>query len=119
MQHTKEPWEFWRDDKEWRGEKIEAYFIAPKGKLPTFAHIYNYPGKTKANAQRIVDCVNGCAGIENPGAVGKLLEASKKAIGWLETFENLGTGMKGQNIALEQTTDYLRKTINNIQGINP
>ncbi|MCK4816969.1 hypothetical protein KA005_14465 [bacterium] len=26
-------------------------------------------------AQRIVDCVNGCAGIENPGAVRELLNA--------------------------------------------
>ena len=36
-----------------------------------------------ANAQRIVDCVNGCADI-NPKAVGKLLEACKLAIDRLE-----------------------------------
>jgi len=97
MQHTKEPWEFWRDDKEWRGEKIEAYFIAPKGKLPTFAHIYNYPGKTKANAQRIVDCVNGCTGIENPGAIMEVVEALKLADGIASTLMDELVGTKATN----------------------
>ena len=40
-----------------------------------------------ANAQRIVDCVNGCADI-NPKAVGKLLEACKYAAKIIEAIPN-------------------------------
>jgi hypothetical protein len=35
----------------------------------------------EANAQRIVDCVNGCEGI-NPKAAPQLLEACKEILNW-------------------------------------
>ena len=41
-----------------------------------------------ANAYRIVDCVNGCASIKNPLAVGKLLGACRFA---LKTLNNITT----------------------------
>lgn len=65
MTHTPGPWAYW-SDKDNVGS-IGGFFIAPLGKLPTFAHIYNYPGKTEANAQLIA-------------AAPDLLEALKEAI---------------------------------------
>ena len=42
----------------------------------------------QANAQRIVDCVNGCAGITNPLAIPKLLEACKPIVNEFESQPN-------------------------------
>ena len=41
-------------------------------------------GADSANLERLRDCWNGCNGITNPLAVGKLLEACKLAIDRLE-----------------------------------
>ena len=57
MQYTKEPWEI-------RGQDIydaDGIYIA------------TWSGTIK-NAHRIIDCVNGCAGIINPSAVRDVVE---------------------------------------------
>ena len=51
MKHIPGPWTYW-SDRESVGS-LGGYFIAPLSKLPVFAHVYNYPGKTEANAQLI------------------------------------------------------------------
>lgn len=50
MKHTQE-WEYWSDKDSVGG--IGGYFVAPKGELPTLAHVYNYPGKTETHARLI------------------------------------------------------------------
>ena len=73
---------------EWRVSKAGT-FITTHG-MSAICRM-NYGGKwewaTKkgsfedlANAYRIVDCVNGCASITNPLAVGKLLEACQAMV---------------------------------------
>jgi len=67
--HTEEPWEV-----KGRGFAIyrQGYYItSTQGAEGTLKHIQD---TNRANAERIVDCVNSCAGI-NPEAVPKMLEA--------------------------------------------
>ena len=103
MKHTEGLLEYWSDKKSLGG--INGYFIAPKGKLPTLAHVYNYPGKTKANAQRIIDCWNGCVGIENPLAIKELLKACKRLM-----------QHKGNGDLHSIDFQRVRQTINNVEG---
>jgi len=66
--HTEEPWEV-----KGRGFAIyrQGYYItSTQGAEGTLKHIQD---TNRANAERIVDCVNSCAGI-NPEAVPKMLE---------------------------------------------
>ena len=64
--HTKEDW---RVDKPF-GQEYPIY----AGDYWEIARTFAYNGEQEANAQRIVDCVNGCKGIE-PSAVKDLYEA--------------------------------------------
>lgn len=64
--HTKEPWRF----KSWNHDKVVDFII------PEFQLIDDDGVKNLANAQRIVDCVNACEGI-NPKAISDLLTAAR------------------------------------------
>jgi len=72
--HTEEPWEV-----KGRGFAIyrQGYYItSTQGAEGTLKHIQD---TNRANAERIVDCVNSCAGI-NPEAVPKMIETIKDLI---------------------------------------
>ena len=77
MQYTKEPWEI-------RGQDIydvDGIYIA------------TWSGTIK-NAHRIIECVNGCAGIINPSAVREVVEAAKLADGIAGTLMDELVGNK-------------------------
>ena len=54
--HTPEPWGYVQDWPSWEG-----YYLPEDGGLETV-----FKTDTEATAKRIVDCVNSCAGMENP-----------------------------------------------------
>ena len=51
-------------------------------------YVATWSGTIK-KAQRIINCVNGCAGIENPLAVGELLEAYKKTLDIINSYSHI------------------------------
>lgn len=65
MEYTKGEW---KKAKQWTGDKYNI-FTDDEAIASTVS---------EANAQRIVDCVNGCKGIENPLAVPDMYEALKE-----------------------------------------
>ena len=82
MKHTKEPWR-------WGYDADETLFVFAE--LQEVACI-RQEQPDQANAQRICDCVNACAGL-NPKAVPKLLEACKAMVEyisqqWEDDWEN-------------------------------
>jgi hypothetical protein len=79
MKHTPEPWR--RDmnsglECDIRGpnsQKVALCFgLSNKGNLRG----EEYKNECSANAARIVECVNACAGIENPAAIKDLIKAA-------------------------------------------
>lgn len=48
----------------------------------------------EADVRRIVDCVNGCAGIRDPGSVGELLRKAKSVIRRLLDWEQFMGGFE-------------------------
>lgn len=77
MEHTKEPWDF-----SVRAENMVEIHTQDKSIASVALWSHGRPGSTtedKANARRIVACVNGCKGI-NPEAVKGLLEALKSML---------------------------------------
>jgi len=69
----------------------------------------NHPGGTEANAQRIVNCVNGCEGI-NPKAVKGLYEALKV----LTNFdEHGGNGIFNHYILIQKAKGALAEAEKN------
>lgn len=81
MKHTPEPWRARKDNSFSYSTDIRTDIgVGPKGgilKGEWIAQVgYTTTEKGKANAERIVTCVNACAGI-NPEAVKDLLEALK------------------------------------------
>ena len=80
-EHTPEPWSGQRDDNPyycWLDiyDSDDNKIISVH--LGSGIDSHDYTKRALANAERIVACVNGCAGIENPEAVGELLEAYGK-----------------------------------------
>lgn len=55
--------------------------------------IFNWPGKTEANARRIVACVNACDGIDDPSVVAEMVKFLR-----LLPWENL-SGFREDQIA--------------------
>jgi len=123
MKHTKGPWEIkntpgtleiWasvnlgRDQYDVNLQPIYNVDIRPYIKVDEQGHAtmmltyeswrqfssVNFQEMQKANAERIVDCVNGCEGIENPSVI-------KEAIKILETFSDK---TEVQDILKELTT---------------
>jgi hypothetical protein len=83
MKHTREPWEAHQAD------PFGSFRIAPSeiwlGACSSLAK-----GEQGANAARIVECVNACAGIENPG---EAIPAARRALELaLEVIEATGPG---------------------------
>jgi len=70
--HTPEPWEI----EELQG--LHEYSIVKPGKW-IVATTEGRESRDKANAARIVACVNACAGIADPSAIPGLLRAAKVA----------------------------------------
>lgn len=70
MSHTKEPWVIDGDERhpDGSGAFISAYFSQPDGGRigKTFFNCGIDEEMCRANARRIVACVNACAGIETP-----------------------------------------------------
>jgi len=58
---------------------------------------YTMSDSMASDAQRIVDCVNGCIGIENPGAIMEAVEALKLADGIASTLMDELVGIKATN----------------------
>ena len=96
--HTKEPW-LW-DDR--RGDQWDNSYLSLSSESgPTVMDVSDdYPGYAecgqdlrinikKEDAERIVDCVNSCAGI-NPEAVPKMLEALEVCNHFIENALNYG-----------------------------
>jgi hypothetical protein len=75
--HSPEPWELARSTKASRGEStVFAGLRSVAGAGP----LSNDLKATKANAERIVACVNACAGVEDPeSAVRVLRDAARTA----------------------------------------
>lgn len=80
MSHTKEPWvvEHYVAADGYEQVTIRPIMIMHDGKLGPC------PAEQLANARRIVECVNACAGLANPAALPELLEAVQSAIEDLE-----------------------------------
>ena len=75
MIHTPEPWKLWLDESITEGlpAVVAEHPITHKGKF--FVAQCN----TIPDTQRIVACVNGCAGL-NPTAYRELVEATKQTV---------------------------------------
>lgn len=73
--HTPEPWGVWREPHE------HGTITDELGRH--IARLLNGTHETDANAERIVSCVNACAGLADPSAVPDLLEACKAALPWV------------------------------------
>lgn len=76
MNHTKEPWTISR----YRGADVITKHVGsyPNDRETTIAETKPDMGNDHirfVNAARIVECVNACAGIENPAAIPELLKA--------------------------------------------
>ena len=69
--HTPEPWEI-----EVWGHELFGVYPNPAGPEGVIARVTEGGAENKANAHRIVACVNACAGIADPSAVPDLLEAA-------------------------------------------
>jgi hypothetical protein len=116
MQHTKEPWEIEIYDSlnacvdgSTQGPCVSI--VDKTGNMIADCGPENE--KSHTNAQRIIDCVNGCAGIENPGAIGEVMEALKdaeKALERLEAFSLITSPYQW----LEKRID---DALNHIEGI--
>ena len=92
--HTKEPWNFKRvkEFPEWPCE-VTASAGLHDVKIVAFCRLH----RREADAQRIVDCVNACKGI-NPGAVPEVIAALE---GLLKTWKKrIGTGGDSVNRAV-------------------
>jgi hypothetical protein len=103
---TREDWEFGKS----RGSDIlimsnkESRIIAvvSTGYMDSVENI-----ESEANAKRIVQCVNACKGIENPGeTIRELGEACKKS---LEVLENHHEDCSGLRVAKNVLKDALSK----------
>lgn len=85
MSHTKEPWEYWENDRTGFGVKMPRKKKTRFGAEP-YAVIGGFEPDDRdemiANARRIVACVNACAGIsqETLATVGKWSEAGQATL---------------------------------------
>ena len=77
MNHTKEPWDVQNKgivyERSGRHEVVAGTNVDGSVNLPKICKMPDLSQRSYANAERIVACVNACAGI-NPEAVPKLLE---------------------------------------------
>jgi hypothetical protein len=74
MKHTPEPWRA-SDTTQDVSAQVEGHDC----RIVHAYHLQRFKHSAKANAQRIVDCVNACQGL-NPAAVPELLSAAKDAL---------------------------------------
>jgi hypothetical protein len=63
---TKKSKEDWKSKEEFDGWAIYSGFLDLKSTRKIASHINDGPDMGESDAQRIVDCVNACAGIDNP-----------------------------------------------------
>lgn len=87
MKHTPEPWKAYVNP---RNGAIGVYSITTENDVAGCNHLGLPANARKANANRIVACVNACAGIEDPAsAISDAREALELA---LEVIEATGPG---------------------------
>lgn len=84
--HTKEPWAVSIEPESYP-ESDDADYPAiirsASGALIVYMpEEYKYDGDYKANARRIVSCVNALSGVKNPAALPALIEAAKNLCDW-------------------------------------
>ena len=94
MQHTKEPWLYVPHYKKY----AQGHIILELTKTGYTIEITGPASMTQkeldAHADRIIECVNGCAGIINPSAVREVVEAAKLADGIAGTLMDELVGNK-------------------------
>ena len=86
MNHTPEPWEAIPPTWDCASGRILGPKEADLGK-PIIGFVSRVLPNNQYNAERIVECVNACAGIENPSAIRSALDALNELL--LE-FEKVG-----------------------------
>ncbi len=81
MKHTQEPWKV-EIQKEFRPGFSFATITPEYKAAPTLARInactMTGEEQTIADALRIIECVNACAGIANPRAIARLIETASR-----------------------------------------
>lgn len=81
--HTKGPWARNSDGRveDPRGATVAQCYVHSfsAGRALECAH--------NANAERIVECVNACEGLENPAAIPDALEVLRDCLRWINTTE--------------------------------
>lgn len=94
-QHTPEPWKAWQP-----GFNGEQWAFGPHGKCPIGKTLGGDAPIEAANADRIVACVNACAGLADPAAdLAALREALRDAYEFLCSIEFPGRATaKGQSV---------------------
>lgn len=79
--HTKEPWHVngVTNGKIVGDDTVAAEKYHINGANVTIARVYR-----ASDAARLRECVNACAGIQNPSAIADCIAALEGALGWLE-----------------------------------
>ena len=108
MNHTPEPWTAHQAD------SFGSFKITPAeiwlGACSSMAK-----GEQRANAARIVECVNACAGIESPG---EAIREAREALDTLTLVIGL-TPLKGNLEAVQESVDSARKALAKLKGERP
>lgn len=95
---TPEPWALEQNGAAWNLRSLDR--VDPFMYLIGLTH--NNPGEHTANAKRIVECVNGCAGIEDPETtVPELVAACNQTRAAMDHFE-LSAGLTQIGIVLNK-----------------
>lgn len=98
---TREPWEAQSEVFKSETSTLLGTCYPQKGVEDSF-------GRADRNAARIVSCVNGCAGLADPGAIGELIEAVSMV------FDHIGGGNSLHPD--DSYTDDLRAALRRVKG---
>jgi hypothetical protein len=108
--HTPEPWARWGSDQ---------VASTVTGKIVAEVPAYTLSGKVKnedqANAERIVACVNACAGIEDPSAVQEMRKALSEVFSMIEDVRT-GKVERGVNLYLADAQAVILEAVSRAEG---
>lgn len=108
IQHTPEPWYIGIDNE--NDQDLDFFEIYGTQQAPIVNVLPDFvseDAECQANAARIVDCVNACAGIADPSAIPDALHALQKLVEW--AWEHLRNGEDG--FMLERIEKTIAKLI--------
>lgn len=117
MEHTKEPWSVYSRDTFYPGIETAEFSVVIWGYEGDEAGVQGHTAEEAlANARRIVDCVNACAGMADPAAeIADLRAKLADAVGALKKIDRMNDHPNWFRKSLDE---ILSETLARIQGEN-